>query len=598
MGHADGPARQAAKAEPVRRAPLSANVAELAPITLDLPETDAPPRFGFRRFLPELLRYKRQWFEVLLASVVLQLLALGGPLLTQVIVDKVVVHQTYQTLIVVAIALALATLFSGLLSYARQSIVLTVSTRVDAVITARVLAHLLALPLRYFERRPTGVIVARLQAVEPVRQFITGAAATLLLDCPFMLVFLALMFWYSWQLTLIACVLLLAIAILTLGIGPVLRARLDAQFRAGAGSQAFLTEYVAAIETVKSLQMEPQLVRRFDSMLAHYLAATVSTRRLLNVYQVSVTTLEQAMSGALLCAGAVFVMRGEGFTVGMLFAFQMLAARFSQPLLRVVGMWQELAQASISVKRLGDIMDAPAEPAAPPLPRLAEVPARIEFCGVGFRYDMDHPFLYRDFNLVVEAGSMVAILGASGSGKSTLRRLLQGHCAPSEGAIRIAGVDIRHLGAAELRAMFGVVPQDVVLFSGSVYDNLTLGDPQVQAQDVTVACKAASIHQTILCLPEGYLTRVGEHGVGLSGGQRQRIAIARALLRRAPILILDEPTSSLDRDAAAAIGQTLEALRGRVTVLLIAHELPPGVQPDALVHLQSPVISQPTAEDV
>lgn len=596
MGHADERARQAAKIDLGNRAPVAAGADVPLAASAEI-DVDPPRRFGFRHFLPELLRYKRQWLEVLTASLVLQVLALLGPLLTQVIVDKVVVHQTYQTLIVVATALALSTLFSALLSYARQSIVLTVSTRVDAAMTARLLAHLLALPLRYFERRPTGVIVARLQAVEPVRQFITGAAATLLLDCPFMLVFLALMFWYSWQLALIACALLLCISVLTLAIAPALRARLDLQFRAGATNQAFLTEYVAGIETVKSLQMEPRLTQRFDTMLASYLGTSVSTRRLFNVYQVGVTALEQAMSATLLCAGALLVMRGDGFTVGMLVAFQMLAGRFSQPLLRAVGMWQELSQAAVAVKRLGDIMDAPAEPVLSSAGRVIDGAARIEFYGVGFRHASDRPFLYRDFDLVVDAGSMVAILGASGSGKSTLLKLLQGHCIPTEGGIRIAGVDIRHLSAEALRATFGVVPQDVVLFSGSVYDNLTLGDPQLQLGDVIVACKAAAIHQTIERLPQGYQTQVGEHGVGLSGGQRQRIAIARALLRRAPVLILDEPTSSLDRDAEVAVGHTLAALRGRVTVLLIAHDLPRGVQPDAVVRLQSPSLSQPIQED-
>lgn len=596
MGHADEQARQAAQADPSAHAPFTAHADTAAP-SVDATQAVSPQRFGFGRFVPELLRYKRQWLDVVVASLVLQILALLAPLLTQVIVDKVVVHQTYQTLIVVATALALATLFGALLSYARQSIVLTVSARVDAVMTARVFAHLMAMPLRYFERRPTGVIVARLQAVEPVRQFITGAAATLLLDCPFMLLFLGLMSWYSWQLTLVVCALLSGIGVLTLSIAPALRRRLDQQFRAGASNQAFLTEHIAGIETVKSLQMEPSLAQRFDAQMAAYLAATVSTRRLFNAYQSGVTALERTMTATLLCAGAVLVMRGDGFTVGMLVAFQMLASRFSQPMLRMVGLWQEFAQASIAVRRLGDIMDGPVEPTQQFATSPVTAPAHIEFSGVAFRHAPDRPLLVRDFHLTIEAGRTVAIVGASGSGKSTLLKLLQGHCVPSEGCIRVAGVDIRQWGAGPLRALFGVVPQEVVLFSGSVYDNLTLGNPQAQPQDVIVACKAADIHDTIERLPAGYATQLGEHGVGLSGGQKQRIAIARALLRRAPILILDEPTSSLDRDAEAAIANALAALRGRVTVLVIAHDLPCGLQLDAVVHMTSPFISQPIAED-
>jgi len=552
----------------------------------DPPEEAAEiSRFGFASFLPELLKHRRIWLDVLIASLVLQLLALTTPVLTQVIVDKVVVHQTYNTLIVIAAALLMGMLFNSILSFARQYLVLHTGTRIDAVLTSNVFDHLLKLPLRYFERRPTGVVIARLQAIETIRQFITGAAITLLLDCPFMLVFLAIMLWYSGLLTLVTSAVLLLIVALSIAVAPVLRGRLNRQFLLGARNQAFLTEYVSAMETVKSLQMEAQLRKRFDAYLAAYLQAGFSTRQLANTYSTIANACEQLLTVSVLCLGAWLVMKNDGFTVGMLVAFQMFSGRLAQPLLRIVGLWQEFQQAAIAVKRLGDVMDAPQEPYCLAPNREGIARGRIEIRNLSFRHADNLPYLYRHMDLTVGSGQCVAIMGPSGCGKSTFAKLLQGFYPPSDGAIALDGNDIRYYSANELRAVFGVVPQETVLFSGTVYENVLLGHAHASLEDVIMACKAAGIHDTIEQLPQGYQTPLGEHGVGLSGGQKQRIAIARALLKRPKVLIFDEATSNLDRDTAAAFGRTIAALKGVVTILLIAHELPPGVQPDAIVDL-------------
>ena len=549
-------------------------------------------RFGFRWFWKELLKHKRIWRDVLLASLFIQLVALATPLGTQVVIDKVVVHQTHSTLIVVVLALGAFVLFNAAMSWLRQYFVLHTGNRVDAVLGSQVFRHILRLHLPYFEHRPTGVLIARVRAVETVREFMAGAAVSLVLDFPFLVIFVAVMFAYSWQLTLIALGMLGLIAGLSAGVTPLLRARINRQFLLGARNQAFLTEYVAGIETVKSLQMEPRLEGRYDEMLAQYLASGFDTRQVSNTYNTVANALEQAMTLAILAVGALLVMKNDGFTIGMLVAFQMFASRMSQPMLRLAGLWQDFQQAAIAVRRLGDIMDAPAEPYALTPSRAPEGKCAIEVRDLAFRYTAGHPFLWRQLSLALKPGRLTVLAGPSGCGKSTLAKLLLGFYQPQEGQITIDGRDIRHLSANELRQYFGVVPQETVLFSGTIYENLLAANPNATFGDVVRACKIAEIHDVVEKLAKGYNTEVGEHGVGLSGGQKQRLAIARAVLKRARVLVFDEATSSLDAQTAERFAQTVNKLKGAVTILFIAHQLPKGLAVDEVLTLSSEKATQ------
>ena len=317
-------------------------------------DASAKPAFGFRWFVPELLKHKSIWRDVLLASLVIQLMALATPLFTQAIIDKVIVHHTMSTLTVIGIALAVFMVFTAIMTWVRQYLVIHTGNRVDAVLGTQVFSHLFKLPTRYFEQRPTGVVVARMHAIEDIREFITGAAVTLILDFPFLLIFLGIMFYYSVPLTLLSLSLLIVIVGLSFIVAPMFRARLNQQFLLGARNQAFLTEYVSGMETVKSLQMEPQLNSKYGNYMADYLQAGFKTKVLGNTYNTIANTLEQGMTLAILCVGAYLVMNRLDFSIGMLVAFQMFAGRLSQPLLRLVGLWQQFQQASISVKRLGD----------------------------------------------------------------------------------------------------------------------------------------------------------------------------------------------------------------------------------------------------
>lgn len=542
-------------------------------------------RFGFRWFIPELLKHRHIWHDVLLASLAIQLVGLATPLFTQVIIDKVVVHQTHSTLIVLSVALVIFMLFTSVMTWLRQYLILHTGNRIDAVLGSQVFRHLLRLPLPYFEQRPTGTLVARLQGVETIREFVSGAAVTLILDLPFLLVFLAVMFAYSWQLSLIAVGLLGLISVLSFLVAPVFRDRLNHQFMLGARNQSFLTEYVTGMATVKALQMEPDIDRKYGDFLARYLAAGFSTKQVGNTYNVVANGLEQAMTLAILIVGALLVMRNDGFTVGMLVAFQMFAGRMSQPLLRLVGLWQEFQQASIAVRRLGDILDMPQEPHNMTPSREKSGQGRIELHHLAFRYSEHHPWLYRNLSLTLKPGHLTVLTGASGCGKSTLAKLLLGFYKPVEGHIALDGKDIRYLAANELRQAFGVVPQETVLFSGTLYDNLAMAHPHASFEDVIQACKAAEIHEVIEKLPDGYQTEIGERGTGLSGGQRQRIAIARALLKRPKILVFDEAVSNLDQQTAEHFARTINRLKGKVTMLFITHQIPRGLMVDEVIEL-------------
>ena len=551
--------------------------------------TDKP--FGFKWFIPELLKYKKIWSEVILASLAIQLVGLAVPICTQIVIDKVVVHHTTSTLIVIATALFIFLVFTAAMGWVRQYLVLHTGNRIDATLGHKVFSHLLDLPVRYYDHRPTGVIIARVHGVETIREFLAGGLVTLLLDFPFLIVFLAIMFWYSWQLTLISVAGLTLIAIISFMVTPMIRAKLNHQFMLGARNQAFLTEYVSGMETVKSLQMEPQLKQTFGNYLSTYLNASFDSRKLSITYNTVANALDQLQTLAILCVGAWLVMHNTNFTIGMLVAFQMFSGRLSGPVLRLVGLWQEFQQADIAVKRLGDVMNAPTEP-------LTLIPTRantqpttsITVNGLGFKYtdqinDNELPWLYRNLTFNIQAGHCVVVMGPSGCGKSTLAKLLLGFYQPQEGNIKLNGQDIRYLAANELRNHFGVVPQETVIFSGTIYDNLILANPHASFEQIIQACKLAEIHQVIEQLPQGYQTIVGEHGTGLSGGQKQRIAIARALLKQPKVLIFDEAVSNLDQQTAEHFAQTVNKLKGKVTILFITHQLPKGLGVDEAVIL-------------
>lgn len=543
----------------------------------------AAPRFGFATVLAELLRHRPVLRDVLVASFALQMIALALPLASQVIIDKVIVNRATSTLAVLGCALAILIVFSALLGWLRLWLLNHTGNRVDAVLGSAVYAHLLRLPIGFFERRAVGVLAARLNGIETIREFLSGAAITVILDVPFALVFVVAMAFYSVPLTLATLAMVALLALLSAACARPLERRLNEQFLAGARTQALATEAIGTIETVKALELERPFARRYDDALANWLRAGFATRQLANGYQSTAQALEQALAAIILCGGAWLVMQGGDFSIGMLVAFQMFASRVSQPVLRLAGLWQQFQQAQIAVRRLADIVDVPVEPRSGAGP-VARSSAPVRFAGAGFRYG-DGTWLFRGLDLEVAAGSLVVVTGSSGSGKSTLVRLLAGFAYPTEGRVEVAGRDTRTLALDTLRGSLGVVPQDTVLFAGTIADNLRHGQPHASMAQLEQACRDAGVHDAIVALPEGYGTTLGERGTGLSGGQRQRIALARALLREPAILLLDEPFSQLDAPAAKRAAATIAALKRRMTIVVVSHVLPAALAPDRIVRL-------------
>jgi len=535
--------------------------------------TDLGRRFDITWFLGAMHKYRRLLGEVLVASFFLQLFALVSPLFFQVVIDKVLSHRSLSTLDVLVFGLVTISIFEAVLGALRTYLFSHTTNRIDVELGARLFRHLLALPVGYFQARRTGDSVARVRELENIRNFLTSSALTLVVDLFFTFVFLGVMFIYSGFLTgIVLASFPLYIAISALA-APLFRRRLDEKFRRGAENQAFLVESVSGIETLKAMAVEPQMQHRWEEQLASYVTASFRVISIGNVASQGVQLVNKLVTAATLFFGAKLVMDNR-LTVGELVAFNMMAGRVSAPVLRLAQIYQDFHQARLSVARLGDILNSPAERTfQPSRAALPPIIGNVSLEHVCFRYRIDASEVLHDISFAVPAGQIVGIVGSSGSGKSTLAKLVQRLYVPESGRVLIDGVDLAMADPSWLRRQVGVVLQENVLFSRSVRDNIALSDPAVGMDRVIAAAQLAGAHEFILELPEGYDTLVGERGGTLSGGQRQRIAIARALITDPRILIFDEATSALDYESERTIQQNMEQIaRGR-TVFIIAHPL-------------------------
>lgn len=529
-------------------------------------------RFDFTWFIPAVVKYRKLLGEVLLVSFVLQFFSLLTPLFFQVVMDKVLVHHGLTTLDVVAIGLLGIMLFETALSGLRTYVFAHTASRIDVELGSKLFRHLVTLPLAYFQARRVGDSVARVRELENIRSFLTGNAITLVLDILFSIVFIAVMFFYSGWLTLIVVLSLPLYILVSVLITPLLRARLNESFARGAENQAFLVETINGIDTLKSMSVEPQITRKWDNQLAAYVSAGFKTQNLSNIANESVSLIGKLVTVATLWLGARLVIDGQ-LSVGQLIAFNMLAGRVSQPIIRLAQIWTNFQQTGVSVQRLGDILNSRTETSQNTRSVLPTLQGQIEFDQVQFRYRPDGAEVLRGVNLSVKAGEVLGVVGRSGSGKSTLTRLLQRLYVPERGRVLVDGMDLALADVTSLRRQIGVVLQDNMLFCRSIRENIALTDPGAPLEGVIAAAKMAGAHEFILELPEGYDTVVGEHGASLSGGQRQRIAIARALIGNPRILIFDEATSALDYESERVIQQNMQTICKGRTVIIIAHRL-------------------------
>jgi subfamily B ATP-binding cassette protein HlyB/CyaB len=530
-------------------------------------------RFDFTWFIPAIVRYRRLIGEVLIASLALQVFALLTPLFFQVVVDKVLVHKGLSTLTVVAVGLLAAVVLESVLSALRTYVFAHTTSRIDVELGSRLFRHLLALPLAYFEARRVGDSVARVRELESIRQFLTGPALMSVIDLAFAGVFIAVMLYYSPLLTLVVCLAIPCYAALMACAMPAFRRRLDEKFARGAENQAFLVESVTNIQTLKAGATEPQAVRRWDEQLAAYVAASFRVARLSAFAGEGIQLIQKLVTVAILWLGAHQVIDGA-MTVGGLVAFNMLAGRVAQPILRLAQLWQELQQTGISVARLGDILNARTErSAAGGRTQLPALRGAIQFDQVRFRYRPDGSEVLRGVSFELKPGELLGIVGRSGSGKSTVAKLVQRLYVPERGRVLVDGVDLALADPGWLRRQIGVVLQENRLFARSIRENIALADPGAPLDAVVQAAKLAGAHEFILELPEGYDTLVGEQGATLSGGQRQRIAIARALMTNPRVLIFDEATSALDYESERIIQDNMRFIAKGRSVIVIAHRL-------------------------
>jgi ATP-binding cassette, subfamily B, bacterial HlyB/CyaB len=530
-------------------------------------------RFDITWFLDAIRKYQRQFSEVLLASFFLQLFALVSPLFFQVVIDKVLVHRSVSTLDVLTIGLIGIATFETILSIIRTYLFSHTTNRIDVELGARLFQHLLALPVSYFQTRRVGDSVARVRELENIRNFLTSSALTLVIDLLFTFVFLGVMFFYSPLLTGVVLAGFPFYVGISAGASPRFRRLLDEKFKRGAENQAFLVESIGGVETLKAMAIEPQMQRRWEEQLAGYVASSFRVLRLGNTASNSVQYANKLVMAGVLYFGAKLVIAG-GLSVGELVAFNMLAGRVTQPVLRLAQIWQDFHQAKISVERLGDILNTTPEPKFNPTrAALPAIRGDVTFDHVSFRYRIDGPEILHDVSFSISAGQVVGIVGASGSGKSTVAKLIQRLYVPERGRVLIDGVDLAMVDTAWLRRQIGAVLQESVLFNRSIRENIALADPAMTIEQVVEAAKLAGAHDFILELPEGYDTVVGERGSSLSGGQRQRVAIARALVTNPRILIFDEATSALDYESERVIQENMQRIAHGRTVVVIAHRL-------------------------
>ena len=557
--------------------------------TLQTPEQ----RFGPSWFLPAIKRYRGVLVQVILASFVVQLFGLAGPLLIQVIIDKVITQRSLDTLQVLGIGLVVVTLLEGVLGALRTFLFTETTNRIDLRLGAEVIDHLLRLPLSYFDKRPVGELGTRIAELEKIRSFLTGQALSTVLDAVLSVLYIVVMVAYSWLLTLIALgVLPIQIGLTLLG-APLFRRQFRESAQENARTQSHLVEVLSGIQTVKAQNIEMISRWKWQDFYSKYIARTFEKTVTGTALTETSQVLQKLSQLLVLWVGATLVLKGE-MSLGQLIAFRIISGYVTQPLLRLSSIWQSIQELKVSFERLADVVDTPqesddADKAKIPLPPLV---GAVRFEQVDFAFSRSTPPVLHQVNLEIAPGTFVGVVGQSGSGKSTLTKMLTRLYAPDKGKILIDGYDIAKVELYSLRRQIGIVPQEPLLFSGSVADNIALGDPDASSDAIVEAARLACAHDFIMEMPAGYSSDVGERGAGLSGGQRQRIALARTLLLQPRLLVLDEATSALDYDTERRVFRNLLDSLDNCTVFFITHRLSTIKRADRIVMMHQGAIAE------
>jgi len=530
--------------------------------------------------------------QILLASLLLQLFGLITPLFTQIILDRVVVNKSFITLHVFAIGIVIFGIWSIATTATRQYLLDYFSNRLDLTFISGFINHALRLPLKFFEDRQVGDIITRVQEAQKIQTFLTKQAISAWLDALMVFVYIGLMLYYNWQLTVLVLALIPPLVLLTVLASPFLRKLSREIFKEDAGQNSLLVEMMEGVATIKTAASEAEVRWRWEDRLTGMLNARFKGQKLANGLQSTGSLINTLGSAALLWYGATLVIQDQ-LTIGQFVAFNMLIGKVISPILMLVGLWDEFQEILVSVERLNDVFATqPEESHQKPMLALPQLRGDVRFEKVSFRYSEkeEENYILQNISFEVKPGQTIAIVGRSGSGKSTLVKLLQGLYHPTKGRISLDGHDIGHVSPQSLRSQLGVVPQECFLFSGTILENITLYRPNYTMEQVAEVAKLAEAHPFIQALPLGYNTKVGERGSNLSGGQRQRIAIARALLGNPNILILDEATSSLDTESERRFQQNLAQISRDRTTFIIAHRLSTVRNADSILVLDRGIL--------
>ncbi|WP_207714093.1 peptidase domain-containing ABC transporter [Scytonema sp. UIC 10036] len=557
-------------------------------------------RFGLSWFVPSLRRYRKVLIEVLIASIVVQIFGLVNPLATQVVIDKVIVGNSPDTLEVFGIFLIVVSIVEAILSNVRTHLFVDTTNRIDLSLGSEVINHLLRLPLSYFDRRPVGELATRVNELEHIRSFLTGTALTVVMDAVFSVIYIAVMAIYSWVLTLVALATVPLFALLNLLVSPIMRRQLHEKAERNAETHSYLVEVMAGMQTVKAQNLELRSRWQWQERYARYISAgfkTISTQTTAG----SLSNFLNKLSTLLvLWVGAYLVLNGQ-LTLGQLIAFRIISNYVTSPLLRLVQLWQNFQETALSLQRLSDILDTPQEEEQGERQNILmpAIEGHVRYHNVSFSFRPNSPMQLCNINVEFPVGSFIGVVGQSGSGKSTLLKLLPRLYEPASGKILIDGYDISKVELYSLRRQIGVVLQDTLLFDGTIRENIALAYPDASDEEIIAAAKVAYAHDFIMSLPNGYNTQVGERGSGLSGGQRQRVAIARTVLQNPQLLILDEATSALDYNAEAQVCRNLaEAFKGK-TVFFITHRLTTIRNADVILMMdKGAIVEQGTHEEL
>lgn len=544
--------------------------------------SDPNQPFSLRWFIPEILKQKAAFRDIAFAVLAMQVLALASPMFFQIVIDKVLTHQSVSTLWVLAVGVVMAMVFDAVFGFLRQLLTLSAANKIDMRITRRTFSHLLSLPIDYFETSSAGVITRHMQQLESIRHFLTGQLFFTTLEMSALLIFLPILFSYSVTLAMIVLGFTLVIACIILTLLPTYRRRLDALYTAEGKRQSLLVETIHGMRTVKALAIEPAQRRTWDQLSAE--AITMHFRLgQFSIAGAAVTDfLGKLLPIVIIVIGAQSVF-DQTLTVGALIAFQMLSSRVSSPLLLIVGLINEYQKTALSVRMLGEVMNRPPEGRAGTGGLRPQLTGRITFTDVTFRYPGASVAALDRANLTIPAGAVVGIVGRSGSGKTTLTRLIQGLYRVQEGIIRFDGTDAREIDLSHLRRQIGIVLQENFLFRGTVRANLAIAKPDASLEEIVAAAKAAGADEFIERMPQGYDTVLEENAANLSGGQKQRLSIARSLLAKPRILILDEAASALDPESEAIFIRNLSKIAVGRTVIMISHRLSTLVNAHAIL---------------